>query len=64
MKIKLEIDCVNCGETIEQWIESIEDDKGHVSIHVMCFEQSDWDCEKCGHQTVTADMEMMDAEEI
>jgi len=61
MEIKLELDCINCGEPITQSIEAVGNP---VSIHLMCFEQSDWDCDKCGHQTVTADMDMMDAEDL
>jgi len=61
MEIKLELDCVNCGETITKGIESFGNE---ISVHLMCFEQSEWDCKKCGHQTVTADMDMIDAEDL
>jgi len=63
MKVKLTINCVNCGEEISRISEHLTDTIPEV--HLMEFEQSDWECDSCSHITVTGDFESIyDSENI
>jgi hypothetical protein len=59
--LKISVDCINCGEAIFRNIGDLNDND---VVNLSLFEQSDWDCDKCDHTTVTGDLETMDSEDL